>query len=128
MPIRSTKGVTTTSTAPSARGGTRKEVLDDALKNTFPASDPVSIVISEVCVWHPPSRLRGARSRHHIGSHIERLKAKAAQSVSDGKLEDEVARLKRANQELRTKNRTLTKWAEDEIARSAGQCPDRHST
>jgi predicted Zn-dependent protease len=47
----------------------------------------------------------GARSRQHIGSHIERLKAKAAQSVSDGKLEDEVARLKRANQELRTKNR-----------------------
>jgi hypothetical protein len=72
---------------------------------------------ARVCVWHAPSRLRGARSRHHIGSHIERLKAKAAQSASDGKLEDEVARLKRANQELRTKNRTLTKWAEDEIAK-----------
>jgi hypothetical protein len=25
----------------------QEEVLDDALKNTFPASDPVSIVISE---------------------------------------------------------------------------------
>lgn len=49
--------------------------------------------------------------------YIERLKAQAAQSVSDGKLEDEVGRLKRANQELRTKNRTLTKWAEDEIAK-----------
>ena len=55
--------------------------------------------------------------------YIERLKAQAAQSVSDGKLEDEVARLKRANQELRTKNRTLTKWAEGEIARSAGAMP-----
>ena len=49
--------------------------------------------------------------------YIERLKAQAAQSVSDGKLEDEVARLKRANQELHTKNRTLTKWAEVEIAK-----------
>ena len=61
---------------------------------------------------HAPT-LAGA---FHCG-YIERLKAQAAQSVSNGKLEDEVARLKRANQELRTKNRTLTKWAEAEIAK-----------
>ena len=53
------------------------------------------------------------RQRRYIG----RLKAQAAQSVSDGKLEGEVARLKLANQELRTKNRILTKWADDEIAK-----------
>ena len=108
----------------------QEEVLDDALKNTFPASDPVSIVISEekrmrpefASGTHRPGS-RGARSRHHIGSHIERLKAKAAQSARDGKLEDEVARLKRANQELRTKNRTLTKWAEDEIAKVKVSAP-----
>jgi hypothetical protein len=53
------------------------------------------------------------RQRRYIG----RLKAQAAQYVSDGKLEGEVARLKRAHQELRTKNRILTKWADDEIAK-----------
>src|ERR1700735_3696618 len=54
----------------------QEEVLDDALKNTFPASDPVSIVISEeienearVCVRHAPSRLLcGAGSRRHVDS------------------------------------------------------------
>jgi|ERR1700722_14274132 len=42
----------------------QEEVLDDALKNTFPASDPVSIVISEEKRMRPES----ASGTHRPGS------------------------------------------------------------
>ena len=41
----------------------QEEVLDDALKNTFPASDPVSIVISEEKKMRPESA-SGTHRRH----------------------------------------------------------------
>jgi hypothetical protein len=43
----------------------QEEVLDDALKNTFPASDPVSIVISEEKRMRPES----ASGTHRPGSY-----------------------------------------------------------
>jgi hypothetical protein len=42
MPIQSANLVKEIAFAPCVRGG-QEEALDDALKNTFPASDPVSI-------------------------------------------------------------------------------------
>ena len=44
----------------------QEEVLDDAFKNTFPASDPVSIVISE------EMRPESASGTHRPGSYTAR--------------------------------------------------------
>jgi hypothetical protein len=44
----------------------QEEVLDDALKNTFPASDPVSIVISEEKRMRPEP----ASGTHRPGSYV----------------------------------------------------------
>jgi hypothetical protein len=63
MPIRSSKrGYDDVDRAKRRRH--QEEVLDDALKNTFPASDPVSIVISEEKRMRPES----ASGTHRPGS------------------------------------------------------------
>ena len=49
----------------------QEEVLDDALKNTFPASDPVSIVISEEKRMRPEFASGTHRPGSYAGDHVD---------------------------------------------------------